>query len=542
MHTVIRKSKDPVITFAVQEWNQLSEQHGHLWRGLTDIPVIHIDPWDHIRSQQLSPQLEKTLSEAQPKQDSYWIETQPDKIIISGESPRATLYAVYDAFKRYAGVHWIYPGEPASVSTTEHASPLQGLAAVLYEPWFERRGFVIENLYDPEYIGHMVDWLAKNRVNEIFFTFTLWDQIKEIISPEIIKRGINLTLGGHSMKFFINPKEAENMQAADHPYTAKKQLDYSDTAWQTPVFDQIASYCAAVPQLSRVSLWPEDMPAKQDSAFLAQYIRFTETLQQHLRRKLPGLEVEHIAYNAGLSWDMLERSGVPSSDQSDTLLAYWGRDYRYPFRDSPQPSDLRAEQILKDWIQTVHENHQKLTVFEYYSDHFMLSPLFPSIPARVIDDAAYYQELGVDGLTNLIVPCPGYPDYPWKWANGLNSYAFSRAMWGDSPDEIMNDYYSYYPEDERDQVKSWMEAVEEVVTVVTAWNFPLFPARIVDTARMGDNLEYRGEVSALLEDMHQRLSEAYGQPSEALADSQAAVYMKHLIELSRRLQEAWSSS
>lgn len=62
----------------------------------------------------------------------------------------------------------------------------------------------------------------------MFFTFSLWDRIKDEAAPELAKRGIGLTLDGHSMKFFLVRQKSDSRQAADHPYTAKKQLDYTD--------------------------------------------------------------------------------------------------------------------------------------------------------------------------------------------------------------------------------------------------------------------------------------------------------------------------
>lgn len=537
--SIISHSKDPVVAFACQEWSRMHERFGpllHTQDGLS----VHIDPWDVLLEKQASSKLAHTLSGARPKKDSYWIESGPEGIILGGQTPRSTLYAVYEAYRRYKGVHWVYPGEPAAVAAPGNSMP-DGHAGELIEPLFERRGFVIENLYDPEYIADMIDWLAKNRSNEIFFTFTLWDKIKDVITPEIEKRGLQLTLGGHSMKFFLNRQEAESRRTADHPYTAKQQLDYSDDTWYESVFRDIADYCQAIPGLTRISLWPEDLPAGEDRAFLPLYIRFTEKLQDYLNRTLPKtLEVEHIAYNAGLAWNMLERGDTPVSDQEDVLLAYWGRDYRHPFRKSPAGPDQRAEQALRDWTREVNGRNRQLTVFEYYSDHFMLSPLFPSIPSMIVDDAAYYHEIGVHGLTNLIVPCPGYPDYPWKWATGMNSYAFARAVWGDSLESILDDYYSYYPAEDRTTVRTWMEAVEAEVTAVTAWNAPLFPGRVVDTARIPDNRAHQEDVASLLAGMHQRLKEAYGPHSGSPAAEKAGVYMRHLIGLTGELQRAWS--
>lgn len=535
-------SKHPVLIFACEEWTALSEQYGHLWASLQSVKTIHIGTWDEVTQRGLSPQLELKLKQreaeerAEAQASSYWLEINEEQqhMIISGQTEHSTLYAVYDAFRQFAGVNWVYPGEPPALS-----KPAAGGCGNLYEPWFERRCFVIENYHDPEYILQMIDWSAKNRINEIFFTFMLWDKIKDEVMPEIKKRGITLTLGGHSMKFFLNRQEAERQHLADNPYNAKKQLDYNDLTWQEPFFEQVASYCTAVPQLTRISLWPEDLPAGDNKAFLALYINFVERLQKHLHQTLPHILFEHIAYNAGLAWNMLERGDTATSSQIDTLLAYWGRDYRSSFEASPSEDDRRAETAIKDWTQSVSQCKRELAIFEYYSDHFMYSALFPSIPTRIIEDAAYYREIGASGMTNLIVPCPGYSDYNWKWATCFNSFVFSRAVWGETKEQILQDYYSYYREDDRPIAKQWMETIEQAVTAVTAWNFPLFPGRVIDVRKFRSNEEHQDEVIALLQTMNASLSNTYSQATETLNRSSIGAYMRHLIAQSDACLQAW---
>jgi len=539
MIEIMHTPQHPALVFASKEWESLAAQYGHLWKDYPRFKAVHIGTWSQIIEHGISPKLEQALQEGASERlpSSYWLETsvKEERIIVSGKTEQSTLYAVYDAFRQFAGVNWIYPGEAPALSEPAAAA----CEGKLFEPWFDRRGFVIENLHDPEYILQMIDWNAKNRVNEIFFTFMLWDKIKEDMAPEIEKRGMQLTLGGHSMKFFLNRQEADAQHLAANPYHAKNQLDYADLTWQEPFFQQVANYCADAPQLARLSLWPEDLPAGDNKEFLALYISFIERLQRHMQRTLPHIVFEHIAYNAGLAWNMLELGETSASSQIDTLLAYWGRDYRHPFHASPSGDDRRAEAAIKGWSEAAQAQERKLSIFEYYSDHFMYSALFPSIPTRIIEDAAYYREIGAAGMTNLIVPCPGYPDYNWKWAAGFNSYVFSRAVWGDSKEQILQDYYSYYGEEDRSIAKLWKETVEHEAAGVTAWNFPLFPGRVVDVRKFRDNEEHRGEVIALLQNMIAKLTEAYGLATISLEQSSIGANMRHLIAQAEACLQAW---
>src|SRR5690606_36340658 len=139
------------------------------------------------------------------------------------------------------------------------------------------------------------------------------------------------------------------------------------------------------------------------------------------------------------SWDMLELpGGMATSEELNTLYAYWGRDYSEPWSPDSRPEDARAFAALESWTRETNRQNRQICVFEYYSDHFMLSPLFPSLPERIHDDLTRFKSLGIDAVTNLVVPYPqAGADYSWKWAQGYNSYLFARMSWGDSYDDAL---------------------------------------------------------------------------------------------------------
>lgn len=416
--------------------------------------------------------------------DAYTIINHNQTIILTGRNERSTLYAVYQYLKSSEGLEWIYPGEPAV--RTAKAVNISSLDFEIIQPEFKRRGFVYENLRDEAYLLDVVDWLAKNRINELFMTFSLWNHLRDALEPELIKRGISLTLGGHSMKFFTESLHDLGVnQHADLPaFLAKKQLDYTNEEWQQPVIDDIVAYCEQTKVMTRLSMWPEDTGVSntEDHPFIARYINFTERLQQAIRDKGLAIDVEHIAYNAGLSWDMIEiPSGMKTSSSIDTLFAYWGRDYSQGFASCERAEEQRAYITLQQWVELTQQQNRELTIFEYYSDHFMLSYLFPNLPKQINEDLLHYRELGITSIVNLVVPYPQAKDsYTWKWAQGFNSYVFARSAWGDSLDEILDDYWCYYSESERDIVQEMMIQIEQLVAPITSFNVPLFPLRVVD--------------------------------------------------------------
>lgn len=544
MSKLIIPSDHPVLDFAGDEWNRLLNISGMASTMLCD--EVWIGTWEGLKACQPELLGVNEWRDSGYSDDFVMIEKQ-DKIVLSGKSERAALYAVYQYAQEAWGLHAVYP-EPVSATTNEEPFMMRHSMADLtptgkkirwYAPRMERRGFVFETINEPQYLKEMIHWFGFNKINEMFFTFSLWDQVADEIAPELTKRGIMVTLGGHSMKFFLNKEEdrVPNTEA-DHPYTAKAQLNFRDSEWQTPFLQDLVEYCQTVPNLTRISLWPEDIADRQTEGFLEYYVQFTEKLKACLYSSGLEVEVEHIAYNAGLAWNMLERSEAQPSGEVDTLFAFWGRDYRYGYDNSPHESDHRAKEALEDWAHEIKCTGRKLTIFEYYSDHFMLSNLFPFLPQQILKDIAYYEKQNVLGIVNLVVPYRGVDPYSWKWVHGFNSYVFCKALWSDNLEEILTDYYSFYPERERASVKALFEVIEDKLTCITSWNFPLFPARVVDPDKAFASKTQKEMVLTTLEDIRNSIR-VLMQQSELNPDREPYRYAQHILDYTELLNQRW---
>lgn len=391
-------------------------------------------------------------------------------LYIIGCSPRAALFGVYQFLEIFQGITWSLPNTLSYKPTS--LSRYTAFKIIHCAPHIERRGFVIETIDDLDFIVPFVDWLAKNKVNELFMTFTLWDKVGGSIEDMLLDRGIDLTLGGHSSSFFLNKDEKHDQ--------AKQQMRYADPSWQAKFIDHLVQYCQSVMPLKRISLWPEDVKQQDDPNFLHNYISFTESIEQQLKLHDMEVEVEHIAYNAGLAWDMLERGNVQTSANVDTLFAYWGRDYTQDYHITAHEGDRRAHCALLDWIKNAKGKGRKLTIFEYYSDHFMLTPLFPMLAARIKQDIEHIVSLHLDGITNLVVPCQE-KNYPYQWNQYFNSYVFARSLWGSELDDCVMQFSYNFAEPLRSIFVAWIRECEAIFTPITKWNAALFPARAVDT-------------------------------------------------------------
>ena len=470
---------------------------------------------------------------------------------IIGNEPRSILYGVYYYCRERFGYRWIELEK-------ETIHPVQNKREnYIHEPLFARRGNILETIDDPAYINSLIDWGVKNGQNEYFFTFFLWDSIKTYVAPELQKRDVHVTLGGHSLSYLL--KEIQKEDSEENLQEEEKLKFFAEnTELQEKVIQKIVEICLEHSVITRISLWPEDVGIDEKNAngFLQTYIRFTEKLKEALSEKAPHVEAEYIVYNAGLSWNMLERDQETEvSSQVDALYAYWGRDYSTSIDSGEQRQD-RAFQALEDWIGQTGKKSRSLTVLEYYSDHFMLSEIFPPLVTRIQQDLQAYKELNVEGVLNLIVPIHHKKEspellenYPWKWIHHLNNYIYTRIAWGERFEDIVEEYFTIFNED-KDQFYSIILQLENMVSQHTKYNAPLFPARIVDPEKVTEQVkelmiaEYLEEVEALLVtwdlDGAEYLVGIERNDCTLSSKEMMLIYLNHLKKTVKLYSDAWA--
>lgn len=416
------------------------------------------------------------------KPDGFALMEKAGTIWIVGNGSRAILYGVY----RYAEIHfgwsWVFFGEKGRVAKNSEAS--KGLMEVS-EPVFKRRGNIIETIDDPVFVSQLIDWGGKNGLNEMFFTFFIWEQLKGSVRELLRQRDFHVTLGGHSMKYLLGTIDS----GSAHPETELHHL-LEDSLFQEKLIARIIEICRTDSIISRISLWPEDKGIDSEG-FLESYISFMDRLEQAIQLEGLAVKVEHIVYNAGLSWNMLERNPqTEASGNIDVLYAYWGRDYQHSLTHHANGQN-RAYSSLKDWREQTRKRKREITVLEYYSDHFMLSELFPPLISRIQEDIEEYRNAGVDGLLNLVVPLhikelsPAFmANHPWERIQQINNFFYAGQSWGKANPDLIQQFAPSLHD-----TGKWMDALlglEKILAEHTKWNIPLFPARIVDPEKIGE--------------------------------------------------------
>lgn len=401
----------------------------------------------------------EVVQDALMKPGSFKIET--DRIVASDLN--GLMYAMYRIAGVEASMCWAslipYKGKPLEYDFN-----------CTYEPLLTRRGNVLEVIDDIDYILKLISWMARNGMDSLFFTFKLWDKVKHAISDALLDRGIEVTLGGHSLKYLLNQ---ESIDVGSFSFQNNKDM-----------IKTIVNKVREHESIKRLSLWPEDVGIVegQGDQFFEDYLTFTNALQQ----ALPEIEVEHIAYNAGLNWEMLEPPQIKDlSATTNTLFAYWGRDYSKDI-DPGTNEQQRANNAMTWWVNHQHKSNRKLCVFEYYSDFYMMSELYGPMSKRILSDISWYISKGVDSIINLTVPLikgRAYElicnEYDYLDIHMYNNYVYTMGLWGYDRVKIDDLWFSQYGND-KGIIQDAMSRLEELLPPFTKYNVDVFPNRYVD--------------------------------------------------------------
>ncbi|QJD85177.1 DUF4838 domain-containing protein [Cohnella herbarum] len=452
--------------------------------------------------------------------DEFEIRAEYGNAVIAGASPRAVLFGTYRFLEEHAGISWPTPAY-RHIPATPVNVPIIGRTT--RKATFARRGLVLESSETTEYAMNLIDWSAKNGLNDLFFTFDLWERYQDELRPELAKRQLMLTLGGHNLGMFFPSGEhfAEHPEWFALPVEGGRRIAdqpcYSNEAGVAVMVDNVVRYVEREIRrgtvLATLSLWPNDnkhvcnCPACREAGFISTYIGFLSRLRRSFASKGISVNVEHIAYNAQLEWSMLEE--VPASSELDTLIACWGRDYKDSIASPNRPRDVRFKEITEKWANACGGFGTNLTVFEYYSDYWMLTSVFPPLLRTIAEDMAYYRSVGANGVMSLILPyskavriirediggqpiieaIDGREMNSEDVAMWLNLYVFSRLTWQgeDDADRVTYRFCNLFYGERASLCKGMLDRLSIALAGLSAYNTEFFKLRFIDTwLRMKD--------------------------------------------------------
>ncbi len=254
-----------------------------------------------------------------PRDDTFTIHVTHDRIVLSGQTERAALYATY-AFLEELGCRWLAPEFTfykgighETVPRLRRWAPSVGRRNL--KPTFMYRRRTLDEARSSTVANtiQLIDWMAKNRMNVMEFSidyknagrFT-WDSVRDRLTPELRKRGMLIAVGGHGYQNFLHPNDFLDQ----HPQWFG-QIDGERTRNPNCVFNtasraalrmftsRVADYLRAHREIDILLLWPPDHTRwSEDPESIGQgspsrrQAIVTKAVRDHLKR-------QHIARHAG---------------------------------------------------------------------------------------------------------------------------------------------------------------------------------------------------------------------------------------------------
>ena len=389
-------------------------------------------------------------------EDGYVMGTSGKRVVLAGNSPRASLYAVYHFLEKYLGCGWCVPGDDTV--------PRQGTVCVrafrdaIGPPAFTMRQLV--TFYGGARLLELnlkqVDWMAKNRIDWVHPAPNgpyKWEQDKsrEVYVPEVKRRGLKLEVGGHTFNTWI----PADKYAAAHPewfaVNAKGQratdgspragLCISNPEVVRTVAENMIQWLDENPEVDAVDLWhndskvychcPQCAPGDGDEegkwpAYTRSYIRFVNQVARAVEKRHPRVLIQLLAYFHTREYPV---GAEPLADNILVGLCLYNRlkqatllpldkppqqTTMRPIETSPQPLDRLLRPQLSAW----HDRAKHFNVYEYYT--VGTSFKIWSMVSMIEEDMRYFRRLGIDGISSDMWGTNWFP---------TNMYAFGKLAW-----------------------------------------------------------------------------------------------------------------
>ncbi len=414
-------------------------------------------------SKMLAAELDRLRADLQPRgEDGYRMFSQGKRIVLVGNSPRATLYAVYHFLEKYLGCGWCAPGED---TVPQQASPR-------IPPFDDRVGppaLAMRQIILFPYGGQWLtknnlphtDWLAKNRFNWAHPAPNgpySWERnrSREVLVPEVEKRGLYLEVGGHTFNTWIPPDQ----YAQPHPdYFAVldsggRAVEANEKAGLCLSHPEVAPQVAANiirwldenPEVDAADLWHNDSytycrcpnctpKAAQESeartAYTRTYIRFANRVAELVAQRHPKVLLNLLAY--AHTTNCPPDAERPNDNVLVGLCLFPRPSQRTmrPLETSPQALDSNLRVQIPAW----HKVAKHFYIYEYYT--FSPQQKVWSMVSMIGEDIRYFQRLGVAGISSDQWGPNWYP---------LNMVAFGKLAWNPQlkPEEIIDDFCAKY--------------------------------------------------------------------------------------------------
>jgi len=430
--------------------------------------------------------------------EGYVLRSAQEGLILAGNSPRATLYAVYDFLERL-GCRWYYADAEDEIiprlSLSEVVRIIEAGLRVQEKPDFSvrMRRFLVYDI-GPEgtavskafmrNLPAVVDWTTKNRMN--IFQYALdhnWDcyqhwKYYRKVFPEMHKRGLIIGAGGHCLFMFLPFDKFE-----EHPdwfpmvggqRQPKGQFCTRNEQAVSYYIKNIVKFLKDNPEIEYFAPWPNDTggwcqcPLCKETPSADRFMELGHRIYNELKKAVPKVRVTHFAYGSHVAPPEKAR---PLPGMTVTLCT-WGRDLSIALADERTSNKFRK--TFASWREMAGEANVDMVFHGKYARHLGLG--FHPLPLKVLQaDCRWFRQQGLSGFE---LPCA----YMGQRTKSLNLYVLAKLMWDADADvdAILSDYFRQCYADSSASMRKAYEQVELAQPDLRYWarNYSLMPTRM----------------------------------------------------------------
>ncbi len=366
------------------------------------------------------------------RHDGVWLRKQGNDFILYGKSRRGALFAVYTFLTDKLGCRWPEVDREVIPESSLEMADFE----LLSNPRFQYRGSSINECSDA-FVLKMVDWMAKNRMNQALLNARAWP---ESIQNALLDRGFIIDTGCHSIPtmypadryFEAHP---EHFALNGGKRVGNTQLCFSNHGSVPEIAKNYLAYLDENPWVDIMGMWPADgygfceCEACQATPMTDLMVSYINAVADEIKKVHPEKRCELLSY---INYTVPPENTPPADTLTVLFCEYWSRSQWHPITaDVNANAKTRAE--MERWAKLAREFY----LLGYYTDDCIKRFLYNPVPDVIVADFAYYQQHDFCGLTL----CTTYPG-DW-WAKAQNIYTIARASWdaGLSAEEISQGYF-----------------------------------------------------------------------------------------------------
>jgi hypothetical protein len=433
---------------APAELHAIEELQRHL-QSITGarLPVATLDPpRGNLVLVGRSARVEKLLGSfdwATLGEDGILIRTVDNHLILTGGSPRGTLYAVYEFLERALGCRWVAPD--CTVIPHRSTIVLDPLDIRHTPPFRYRDVFLASNLN--------ADWAVRNRLNGAYHPLEAQHGGKWGYAPMDAWRGGKTGYLGfvHTFHELVSPERyfsshPEYFSEVGGARTADLgQLCLTNPAVADVVTQSCRRWLQAQPDARIVSVSQNDSNGycecarcravdRQEGGPSGSLLRFVNRIAERLEKDFPKVYVDTLAYMYSVRPPRRTR---PRRNVIIRLCHLNGPCDSHPLARCKHNRKFLGQ--LKRWTEVAPE----VFVWDYFTNFSNYFMPYPNLDAICADIPLYARS----GVTGLYAQCDGRPPKGPGDMAPLRAYLISRLLWqpeldGHSViDEFLNLYY-----------------------------------------------------------------------------------------------------